>query len=307
MRRFTRSALLLALPFLLYFGLVVITDPFEHFGIGNAISHAQKERVSGRLHYALWKSHQYAKSPTRRVIFGDSRLDKLPIDEIEALTGERYFNFSLGGGTVAEMVSAFWFSDARAQLEEVTFGISFFNFSANENMNRFIEAEAVFDDRLLYFVNRSVARAAGQLVWAEITSARPQLEHPTMGRDEFWDYQLRVGAPRIYGRYVYPEAYEGDLQRILEHCRMRGVRVQFVIPPSHVDLQQKVAEFGLLAEQERFRAFLRRAAPTIDFDNPSELTTDRARFGDPFHPMAYKEIVDEVWGNARGLAVHSDP
>lgn len=307
MRRFIRNSVLLALPFFLYFGAALVIDPFEHFGWFQTIPHAKKQRISGLMHHPLWKIHQFARDPARRVIFGDSRLDKITPEQLHAATGEHYFNFCFGGGTIAEMSAAFWFVAERTELEEVTLGISFFNFSANENMNRFTEARAIFDDSSLYFVNRTVARASAHLLWEQATSGMTNLEKPPMDREAFWDFQLRVGAPRIYGRYVYPEVYEQELERIAKYCRDHRIVFRIVVPPSHADLQAKVAEFGLISEEAKFRQFVRRLAPTIDFDIPSELTRDRARFGDPFHAMANEEIVGEVWGGSRGLAVHTTP
>lgn len=309
MRRFLAKALLLVFPFAVYFLVVIVVDPFGHFGV-STIAPARKERVASRMHYPLWRAHEFARSPQPRIVLGDSRMDHLPLEEVEQLTGTKPFNFSFGGGTIAEAVAAFWFAAQRARLEEVTFGLSFFNFNARESMNRFDEAQLAVEDPRFYLINRAVARGTFALLLDAVRPAPENPEAPPMSPDEFWRYQLDVGAHRLYSKYVYPDNYERDLSRIAAYCSEHEIKLVFVIPPSHVELQAKVGEFGLDEEQRRFREFLTRLGPTIDFDLPTDLTRDRTKFGDPFHPSpkARVDFVREIWSDKpTSIAVHSRP
>ncbi len=155
------------------------------------------------------------------------------------------------------------------------------------------EAVRIEEEPALYFTNRTVASAAAMLLWAHFVTPSMNVERPPMARDEFWRHQLDSGAVRVFGQFSYAENLEGDIEQIVRYCQRHSISFTFVVPPSHVELQGKIAEYGLDRESERFLSFLRRLAPTIDFDIPSDLTRDKSRFGDPFHPRMDEEILRE--------------
>ena len=88
-----------------------------------------------------------------------------------------------------------------------------------------------------------------------------------------------------------------------ERCRREGIRLTFVIFPTHTALQDRIDDFGLRADEERFRKELTAIAPVLDYDFPSQLTRDRANFEDPFHfrDEVARRIIEDLWrgGDAR--------
>jgi len=74
-------------------------------------------------------------------------------------------------------------------------------------------------------------------------------------------------------------------------------------PPTHVEVQSKIAEFGLTAEAEEFNHDLRNLGRVIDRDFPNEFTRDRENFLDPFHTANSEVEREALWGDHPNLAI----
>jgi hypothetical protein len=128
-----------------------------------------------------------------------------------------------------------------------------------------------------------------------------------MSPDEFWQHQLSETAARAYTGHVYPVALRAELERIRDYCRDAGINLAFIIPPTHVELQARTADFGMEAEVERFRRDIATLGTVYDFDYPCEITTQRADYADPYHcrPRVRSLVIQEVWGDpAKRRYVH---
>ena len=282
-------------PFLCYFLMILLVDPFNYFRYSTVISQEAKRLTAGKFHYALWKSIEYKRSPSEYVLFGDSRMGSLDKILISRLSGDQYFNFSFGGGTVSEMVDAFWFSTELADLKSVYLGIGFINFNSFQNMNRFEESNSILDNKLLYLVNKTVLKSAIYSVYVEKTQQKPDVERPSMDKAQFWDSQLHDVTTAFLRNYRYPQEYLTKLQEIATYCSQNDIKLTFIIPPVHTDLLNRFAEFGLEDEQIRFGFDLRKIAPVIDFAFPNSFTQDRANFGDPYHYSVAEVLEYEIW------------
>jgi len=298
LRLFLKKGAIFVVPFLLYAALMVALDPFEYFGISHLIDHQIKRKTAGKLHYTLWKSIQFLKDPRPNLLLGDSRMDLVSVSTVEQLTGERYFNFSYGGGTIPEMVDTFWFADRHVELHKVFIGIGFINFNRFQNMNRFTESSAILKNPLLYLTNRIVAKAAVYAVLSQIRGAPLAIEKPPMDREAFWRHQLGPATAAHYNRFKYPPEHLEALRKVAARCAEEGIQLTFVIPPSHVELQAKIAEFGLTKLADRFRRDLRSLGRVVDFDFPNAYTRDRANFSDPYHFHPTPMIVEQMLSDA---------
>jgi hypothetical protein len=305
MKRLLLRGLLLALPFVVVGALIVAVDPFDYFGVSHLVSDSVKEETSGKLHYTLWKLGKFKRNPGSRLILGDSRMAGLRTSDVDRVAGEPYANVAYGGGTIAEAVDTYWFAAERAHLEAVYLGIGFINFNAFQAVNRVPEAEAMLANPALYLSNRLVLRAALLAGFVQASGRQVNVEAPGMTREAFWRFQLEESAPQLLRSYSYPVAYEQALTRVAADCRKRGTRLVIVIPPTHVELQRKVREFGLEAEEARFKAFVATLGPVYDFDYPNAYTEDRANFSDPFHFTNDDQIVREIWGHERRYAQYT--
>jgi hypothetical protein len=297
-RRFLGRLAWFCLPLLAYAAGIALVDPYDFLPVSRVVPDSIKAEVSGKLNYPLWKMLRYRAAPRADILLGDSRMLGMKPEVIREACGLDYYNFGYGGGSVPEMVSTFWFADSVTRLNSVVMGLTFSMYNGYATMDRTAGARDLEASPGLYFVDRTVVKAAALCARAALTGRVPRIEAPPMDRERFWRYQLDVTARASYHPYRYPEEFGAELRRIAGHCRRRGIRLAFVIFPVHADLQARVADFGLLAEQARFRSDLRAIAPVYDFDGRPELTRDRADFSDPYHfrePLM-RRIVAVVWG-----------
>ena len=105
-----------------------------------------------------------------------------------------------------------------------------------------------------------------------------------MDKNTFWAVQLGKSTEAFYGRYQHPDDLQASLREIGQYCQNRGIKLTFVFPPTHTDLQGRVNDFGLTAEYARYKAEIKELGfPTYDFEVDNELTRSRDLFNDPYH------------------------
>jgi hypothetical protein len=297
MRRFIYKCLIFAAPFLAAALFVVLVDPYNYFNVSPLIANQHKIKFSRKLQMCLWKAIEYRRQPCANVLFGDSRTFFLDVERIAAVSGEPYYNFAYGGGTVPEMIASFWFAARHASLKRVYFGINFNLYNACVAMNRFAEAQRVLDQPARYFVEKKVWQSSYYLLAAQVL-------HRTFAatggsKEALWQLKLVVETRAFYQTYIYPQWYYQELQRIAGYCRAHGIAMAFIINPTHVELQQQVAAFGLERQRERFVQDLRSLAPVYDFDFVNAYTSDRDHFSDPYHYTDPAVVISGVWGGER--------
>ncbi len=219
--------------------------------------------------------------------------------EVAALTGEPYFNLSYGGASLKEIIDTFWFAQRHVQLKKVYIGLNlnlYNDYNYTERTKTYLTIEK---SPAIYFVNRTVLEAAWDDAYSRIRGVDLKLGVPKMSREEFWQYSLGPLTAAYYSRYVYPQRYRGDLHAIAEFCRSHDIRLTFVIFPTHVELQSRIADFHLSEAAARFRADLASMAVTYDFDYPTEITLSKQNFRDPYHftePIGVR-MIRQIWGH----------
>jgi hypothetical protein len=295
MQRLLTKALLLAAPFILIAAIVLIIDPYDHFGRSETVGDVFKEGPAKKLQPVLWKVERYRRARVSRLILGDSSMASFDEDEIRTVTGERYFNFAYGGGTLPEFIDLYWMASSMTHLDAVYVGIGFINFNEYRNLDRVNEAKAISKSPLLYLSNRLVVRAAFQSAFDALTRKPMDFRGRRMSQDEIWRVQLG-GLPGFLDPYRYPAEAAAGLRQVAEDCDRNGTRFVIIIPPTNVELQQKTAALGRGADVERFKAFVATLGAVYDFDYPNEFTANRDNFRDPFHAADDHQVIREVWG-----------
>lgn len=302
-RLFVKKGLLFSIPFLIYAALLVAVDPFNYFGVSPLIDDAHKRATASKIHYTLWKTIDFLRDPRPNLILGDSRMGQIQVPDVEKVTGDRYFNYSYGGGTIPELIDTFRFATQQVKVERVFIGVSFINLNAFQNRNRFRESQSILANPLLYLINRNVLRAAYYAVLAQWSGEAAEVEAPRAGRDEFWKHQLGTAIVSHYGNFKYSREFMESLRELAQYCDANGIALTFLIPPTHVDLQAKIAEFGLTADAEEFNRELRSLGHVIDMDFPNDFTRDRENFLDPFHTANGAVVRGQLWGDHPNPAI----
>ncbi len=305
MKRFLVKSLIFTIPFLILFGTIAIVDPYEYFGLFEFLSTNEKQKISYRLNYALWKLIKFRRNPVPNILLGDSRMNKINPDKIKEFSGEVYYNFSYGGGTLNEICKTFWEASKKTELKNVYIGINFNQYNVNNSRDRVSGAIATIENPLLYLVNRDVLNATFRMLMNFLTDEGPDIETPPISKDQFWDYQLNITTKRYYANYKYPSRLHAELQNISKYCRQRHINLFFVILPTHISLQEKIKEYGLADAKDKFLSDLRELGKVYDFDYRNELTEDRGNFSDPYHIR--KDllilIIHKIWVLSEMLAL----
>ncbi|MFM9986438.1 MAG: hypothetical protein ACKVOK_14455 [Flavobacteriales bacterium] len=287
MGRLIKKIALFSIPVLLWMCFVIALDPFNRIQWSAAFSNETKEEKIKPINSVLFNMSEYRNNPTPVVFIGDSRTKALPASLYTQQTGLPSFNLHSNAAKLNEMVELFWFASRQTKLQKVYLGVNFNLYNQYAYANRIEGSEALLQNPLLYMFNRSVAESC--FILAGMKAMKNH--EPEMGREDFWKYNIETKAVHFYGKYQYPEKLFGELDSMAAYCRQNAIELTFLILPHHAEMRSRVADFGLTAEEIRFKSDMAKLAPTIDYDYPNEITSNREQFGDPIH---YKSAIGEL-------------
>jgi hypothetical protein len=296
-RRLLRRALLFSLPFCLYALFIFFADPFNFLGSPSPVSREVKLQTAFQLNPCLWKMSEFKKQPHENIMLGDSRMMALRPEQVKEITGEDFYNFAYGGASLQEISDTFWFATRHAQLKKVYVGLNltvYNDYNYTERTKAFANVE---QNPALYFVNKTVLQSALYGVYSQLAHADLKIGVPTVDREAFWREQLFHGNEGYYRNYVYPTKYKQELEKIARHCREHGIKLSFIIFPSHLDAQRLIGQYHLEPANEGFRKDLAALAPVYDFDYENEITSHKENFNDPNHYVKSigDQLIREVW------------
>jgi hypothetical protein len=297
MIHFIKRVMLFGAPFGLCAAFVYMVDPYNYLGRQSVISNEVKLRTAYPLNYCLWKIPAFARNPSPYLLLGDSRMNAVRTERLREVTGDSYFNLAYGGATIREIVSSFWFASQHVPLRRVYIGLNFNLYTDYEDRDRTAEVLRIESAPACYFINQTVLTASLDGVLAQWLHIDPKIGAVRVDRDTFWRVQIGPTTAGFYTRHAYPRKYHAELEKIVQHVRVHGGEVAFIIFPTHTDLQNRVKDFGLDQEYDRFKHDLSALATTYDFDYPNELTSNRDNFSDPYHCKheCVDDVIREVW------------
>lgn len=273
-----------------------IVDPYNYnkrFNLGY-----DKKEISYKMNYRIYKLLEYKNNPSSNILLGDSRTDSISTDEIKKVTGEDYYNFAYGGGTLQEAIDNFWYAANIKKLKNVYIGINFNLFSDNNNMDLVEEAKNVIKSPTNYYLNSFVLKTSFYNLVYKFLNKNLYSEKPSMNKEEFWKYQLgNQVTGGFYGNYKWPDNYINELKEIKSYCDKNNINLVIWIPPTHVDLQNKVKDYNLQNEYNNYKVTLKAITKVIDFDTTNEITVNKDNFKDPYHfnENIMKLLVKKIW------------
>lgn len=295
MKQFFRKLTLFLIPFPLYIGLVILVDPYNFFNISHLITNETKYATSEKLNPQLWKLIEYKHIKSHKIILGDSRSDKINAEYIQQTTGIDIYNFSYTGGTLIDMIETFWYAAGRQKLDEVYMGINFNLYNDFERNNNVEQAKSILNSLFSYSFSKVVFNSMIQNVKKQYFIRDYVVGIPDMNKEEFWNYQLTVMGKRFYQKYKHPDQYFQQLTEIADYCRKNNIKLVFFMPPTHIELQKRIADFNLKSDYEKFLKDIATLGPCYNFDVTSEYTSNKNNFFDPFHTVNDSLIVHSIW------------
>ena len=95
--------------------------------------------------------------------------------------------------------------------------------------------------------------------------------------------QVKKNARSDWQAFNFSNKLWAHLIEISEWCNRNDIDLVFVIPPTIVEMQQRITDFGYGDLNHEFRINLASLAPVIDFDFNNKVTRDIGRFTDAYH------------------------
>jgi hypothetical protein len=269
-----------------------LVDPFG-VAAGNALG-LDRQYLAERSNDRLAALLRYRRQPQPTVLLGDSRTKNLS-EEYFAQQGLAVSNLAYGGGTLAEAIDTFWFVVEHGQPRQVVIGLPFNLWSDANDHTLVPAARGLVEHPATYYFNLDILRLSlTTLARNALGSTRPD-SVPPMSSEEFWRYQLEYNARSFYLRWRKPQHLEQRLKEVVRYCDGHAIQLAFIIPPTHVELQEKIAEYGLRGQFSEYMRTLHALGTVIDYDGLAQ-TRDRRFFSDPFHgtPELSRQVAGDL-------------
>ncbi len=303
LRKLLLRFLLMGVPFALVFGVVAVVDPYNKFRVCDAVPDTLKQKNlyhDGRtmaFSNLMWELTAFDREPCPNVIIGDSRLSYFPIDHLDEVTRERWFNFGVPGGNYRSMFDTFWHADSVCALKNVYLQVSFRGMNAANNWDVFHEPKLVSAQPLMYLTSRRVIEATALNIRSLLA---PRSVHYDVLPPDQWQ-RVKAMERSSDSSFVYDPKVVGELERIATRCGEKNIHLVLVDFPTHADVQALHNTSGLEHLRASYRVEMASIATYLDLDTDSGFARDRANFRDPLHLTrnAQRELIDVVWGGRK--------
>lgn len=268
---------LLCLVFTTIFLLNFIVDPYNYNNFFQL--DLDKKNISYKKNYRLYKMIEFRNNPKNFIILGDSRGN---LFKSEFFKNNNVYNFSYGGASLYELIDTFWYATKNEQLKNVIFTLPFSMYNEYEYINYTEEAQLFIDKPHKYYFSLFITKISLLNIYASLLNKKMNFEKPNMNKLNFWKEQLHI-ANRFYTKYKYPSELFLKLQEIVEYSKTNNINLSFVIPPTHIDLQNKIKTFNFVDKYSKYKKDILSLGTTFDCNINSKITNDIDSFNDPFH------------------------
>ena len=281
-----RKGSIFIFPIIAWICIVVIVDPFNYFNVSNTISENAKERSAQQINSLLYNTINFKNNLTNSIIIGDSRIRKLPTEEIKKLTGNDYYTMHSNAAKLNEIIDLFWFSDSlyfsasSTNLENVIIGINFNLYNEYSYSNRVADVKKLLDNKFIYIFNWSILEAVYLALKNDFFSINPNKKKH---KETSWDYIIKTIAKNHYSKYKHPKETLLRLEEIGSYCKENNINLLFLIVPHHKEFHNRLVKFNLVDEEENFKNDIKNIGRVIDFDFPNSITNCKSCFSDPIH------------------------
>jgi hypothetical protein len=296
---FAKKVFIFLIPFFLLITIEALIDPFNYFSAEkNKEMQNIKEDISQKVNPYLYKFIQYDENPCSTIILGDSRIALLSPSFFEDNVTGTISNLAFGGGSLQDAIETFWYVCKKHDIKKVYIGISIETYSGTLLRNRATPSIKIKNFFLSYLLNRYTFESTMLICKKKLFNAQIDINKPPFSKDEFWQNQLNWEA-RYLKNYSYPKNYYNDFKKIERYCSEKNIKLVFVLSPTHTDLQNKIHEFHLEKENEKFMQDICSFGDVYDFNYPNNITNNKNNFTDPFHhsDSISKIVVKEITTN----------
>jgi len=285
MLKFLKKIVIFISPFLILIALEILIDPFNYFSPEkNKKKLELKNALARKKNTYLYRLIEYEQNPTPVIILGDSRAQRLMPEFFEEVNGKRVLNLAAGAGSLQDVIKIFWDLSSRNKLDTVYIGIAIEGYSGTLLKDRVSAALEVKNSTPLYLTSKFTVENTMLLLKSELFNQAVEVQNPPFSRDEFWNYEL-AQEDRYLKAYSYPKNYYNELKKMSEYCVKNNIKLVFIISPTHTEVQDKIDQFKLNKEYEKFKEDIKSFGDLYDFNWPNAITRDKNNFLDPLHSI----------------------
>ena len=282
---FLKKILIFIVPFIILVALEVMIDPFNFFSAEkNKKLLDLKNNLARKKNTYLYRLIEYERNPYPAIVLGDSRAQRLMPEFFEEVNGEKVANLAAGAGSLQDVIKIFWDLSSRNKLSKVYIGIAIEGYSGTLLKDRVSAALEVKNSAPLYLTSTFTIENTMLILKSQLFNQRVELQAPPFSREEFWQYEL-TQEDRYLKNYSYPKNYYEDLKKISAYCLKNNIKLVFIISPTHTEVQNKINEFKLNKEYEKFKEDVRTFGDMYDFNWPNIVTENKNNFLDPLHSI----------------------
>ncbi|MDL2325019.1 hypothetical protein LJC61_07750 [Ruminococcaceae bacterium OttesenSCG-928-A16] len=292
MKKLLRNIALLLLPILLYYGIFIMFEPNNYFGL-------HKAAAGTDIMAAL---RNYEDAPTDALILGDSRLAKFDMQLVGSIANREYANLAYGGASLNEQLDILdWAREQNPQLKQVVFMLSFYNLNQAYAHNRMVidalNNPFVYLTNLGYNINMLTELAytiTGVPTGGDGETMNPtdytyvDFTVPATGQTVTIRQKIASHLGDINERCQNWALNTGELQRLLQtidDCQQQGIEFIIVMPPAHPDTFLYVVNpYGINGPMQTVLAQLKQSPALLlnyEFEPLHPLRDDQ--FYDCFH------------------------
>lgn len=296
MKKFLFRLTALALPFLLYFGLFIVFDPADYFGVNGAPTAGNS---------VVTRVKRFVQNPQNAIILGDSRMAHFDMALVEQITGRPWSNLAFGGASMNESVDLFWLAlEQNPEIDTVVFEASFYTLRQGDTRNRTDAILTAVNNPVAYLFNFNynvdMLQNIVENVKHWIDPSYVIGEATDTGHWTDADYVDEHGDPLPYRRnlidyagtirsvcdgYAIDQENLSAVVEIADYCKQNGIRLVFVMPPVDGAIQEYVFDgLDLWDELETIRTALEATgACVLDFEYQPAARFSEVQFYDGFH------------------------
>lgn len=276
------------MPFMLWFCLILLIDPFDYWGISPFQNDLLKTEIAKLSdHSRRYEFIAYKNSPKKNIILGDSQLQHLDANKIP---GGRWAQLSTPGSGVEDELYLLEEFSRTFEIDSVIIGINPFEFvSQYSSLPLPITQSALklVNEPYFYFFDRCVYSATFNYILELIFEKYNQnREVPNSTKEVFWEKQMKAGRDRIFKK-TERTIREEQLKKIVEICETRKITPIIVIPLTHSDLYDIYGEY---INTELLPLLKQYFGVVYNLYYPNSFTENRSNFEDPFHARNDNEI-----------------
>jgi len=268
------------LPIIAWACIVIIVDPFNYFNLSNTISKHSKENSAQKLNSLLYNSINFKNHPTNSVIIGDSRIRRLPTQQLKKLTGDDYYTLHSNAAKLNEIIDLFWLTNQYSELKNVIIGINFNLYNEYAYANRVTDVQEMLRNPFIYIFNWNIAETIYLSLKNEFFGIQ---KNTRKNKEKFWKHTINTVAANHYSKYKHPKTTLNRLEEVGVYCLENNINLNLIIVPHHKEFHDRLVDFNLEEEEIQFKKEISTIGKVLDFDFPNAITNCKPCFTDPIH------------------------